>query len=48
MWILNCWSNYVNEVETYTELTDEEAEQWLLRNEHHDALNATTVAANEI
>ena len=48
LWILNCWSNYQNEIETYSEISEAEAEQWLLRNGHHDALSADTVEANEI
>ncbi len=47
-WILNAWSDYEGVLEEYTEIRVEEAYDWLIRNEHYDAvpeeqLNARTV-----
>lgn len=33
-WILNFWSQYQGEPETYNEITDQEAAEWFIKNEY--------------
>lgn len=47
-YILHKWSQWQGSKESYEEIDKDEAETWLLTNNHHDAVNQKVVAANEV
>ena len=36
-WILDRWSQWQGDNETYTEITDQEAAEWFMKNEYEDS-----------
>ena len=47
-WILNGWSAYQGSTETYYEISPSRAEDWLIANDHADALPEEVIDAHEV